>query len=111
MEGWMAGLDMGTIELSTVCWRYKHTLDLLVTTIPVSYTNRHKTDESLFLKGVEVSKIWSQEVDRSKLCYVAARHRCKVGKRVSACPIDKINGFTRQFGSANCYRHHPGKRV
>ncbi|EYC23203.1 hypothetical protein Y032_0015g2518 [Ancylostoma ceylanicum] len=29
---------------------------------------------------------------------LATRHGCNVGKRVFACPIDKINGSTRQFG-------------
>ncbi|EYC33135.1 hypothetical protein Y032_0002g621 [Ancylostoma ceylanicum] len=36
---------------------------------------------------------------------------CNVSKRVLACPIDKINDFTRQFGSANCYRLRPGKVI
>ncbi|EYB81120.1 hypothetical protein Y032_0392g589 [Ancylostoma ceylanicum] len=58
-------------------------------------------------RRVEVAKIWSREVDRSKLCC----HDCNVGKRVLACTIDKINGFTRQFGSANYHRLRPGKRV
>ncbi|EYC09765.1 hypothetical protein Y032_0059g3036 [Ancylostoma ceylanicum] len=37
-------------------------------TIPARYFNRHKSDESPVLEGVEVAKIWSPEMDRSKLC-------------------------------------------
>ncbi|EYC13046.1 hypothetical protein Y032_0045g1235 [Ancylostoma ceylanicum] len=45
--------------------------DLLVMTIPAWYTNRHKSDESPAPEGV-VAKIWSREVDRSKLCWLSA---------------------------------------
>ncbi|EYC07784.1 hypothetical protein Y032_0069g392 [Ancylostoma ceylanicum] len=41
-------------------------------TIPVRYINRHKSDESPVLERVEVAKIWSWEVDRSKLCWLPA---------------------------------------
>ncbi|EYB84177.1 hypothetical protein Y032_0322g2456 [Ancylostoma ceylanicum] len=37
-------------------------------TISKRYTNRHKGDGSPVLEGVEVAKLWSREVDRSKLC-------------------------------------------
>ncbi|EYC45766.1 hypothetical protein Y032_0417g1101 [Ancylostoma ceylanicum] len=40
---------------------------------------------------------------------VAACHGCNAGQRVLACLIDKINDFTRHFGSANCYRPCSGK--
>ncbi|EYB84546.1 hypothetical protein Y032_0314g2225 [Ancylostoma ceylanicum] len=88
-------------------------------TTPARYINRHKRDESPVLERVEVAKIWSREVDPSldqawirqpaqlgsKLqAVLAARHGFNVDQRVLTCPIDKINGFTRQFGSANCYK-------
>ncbi|EYC15876.1 hypothetical protein Y032_0035g3017 [Ancylostoma ceylanicum] len=41
-------------------------------TIPARYINRHKSDESPVLEGVEVAKVWSPEVDRSKLCWLPA---------------------------------------
>ncbi|EYC13367.1 hypothetical protein Y032_0044g945 [Ancylostoma ceylanicum] len=41
-------------------------------TISVRYINRHKSGESTTLEEVEVAKIWSQEVDRSKLCWLSA---------------------------------------
>ncbi|EYC09468.1 hypothetical protein Y032_0060g3134 [Ancylostoma ceylanicum] len=34
---------------------------------------------------------------------LAVRHGSNVGQRVLTCSIDEINGFTRQFGQANCY--------
>ncbi|EYC21978.1 hypothetical protein Y032_0018g3642 [Ancylostoma ceylanicum] len=41
-------------------------------TIPVRYTNRHKSDKSPFPEAVKVTKIWSPEVDRSKRCWLSA---------------------------------------
>ncbi|EYC43864.1 hypothetical protein Y032_0478g2192 [Ancylostoma ceylanicum] len=41
---------------------------------------------------------------RSGLSVLAALHGCNVGQRVLTCAIDKINGFTRQFRSTNCYK-------
>ncbi|EYB99680.1 hypothetical protein Y032_0120g883 [Ancylostoma ceylanicum] len=39
---------------------------------PPLYINRHKGDESPVLEEVKVAKIWSREVDRSKLCWLPA---------------------------------------
>ncbi|EYC38217.1 hypothetical protein Y032_0732g1911 [Ancylostoma ceylanicum] len=41
-------------------------------TIPVRYIKRHKSGESSALERVEVAKIWSPEVDRSKSCWLPA---------------------------------------
>ncbi|EYC41173.1 hypothetical protein Y032_0580g264 [Ancylostoma ceylanicum] len=79
-------------------------------TIPVRYISRHKSDGRPVLEGFVVAKIWSREADRLQ-AVLAARHGCNVSKRVLACPIDKINDFPRQFGSANRYRPRSGKRV
>ncbi|EYC33289.1 hypothetical protein Y032_0002g706 [Ancylostoma ceylanicum] len=78
-------------------------------TIPVRYINKHRSDESPFSKGSKWLKL--EGGGGSLQVVLADRHGYKVGQRVLPCPIDNINGFTRQVGSANCYKPRPGKRV
>ena len=92
------------------CWIYQHILDLLIMLIPGMYINRHRSDEIPIFERLELDE--NLEPGGGSLqAVLAACHGCRVGQRVLACSVDKINGFTCQLGLANCYRPRPGRRV
>ncbi|EYC20895.1 hypothetical protein Y032_0020g123 [Ancylostoma ceylanicum] len=70
-----------------------------------TYINTRKSDESSVLEGVEVTKPWSWEAERSKLCWLPAT------AATLANESRLVNGSTPQFGSADCYGPRPRKRV